>query len=129
MLILGLLVAVGLGAVVAPVVAGLLGVAGLASEHWVRALLFDFPELVCAIAGYDKPPLPGMMAGWAIEFFPLGIVIALLLRIRRKRNAVNRAAAFEQAVSVFHSQYDEDAEAEDDSAPVPMRPVQQRDAA
>lgn len=133
LLLHGLLVAVALGAVVAPVLAGLLGVAGMASEPWVRQWLFAIPETICGIAGFDTPGLDGLIAGWVVEFIPPGIVIAALWRVRARHNATNRAAAFEQAVSVFHSQSDEDGHSEygdgDPSGPAPMRRVPERDAA
>jgi hypothetical protein len=133
LLIHGLLVALALGAVVAPVLAGLLGVAGLASNPTVREWLFIIPETICGVAGYDQPGLGGLIAGWVVEFTPLGIVIAALMRVRAKRSATDRAAAFEQAVSVFHSQHDEDEHSEygedDTSGPAPMRRMPERDAA
>jgi len=100
--IYGLVVAVGLGAVVAPVVAGLLGAAGLASSASVRIWLFMVPEIICGMAGVDNPGLGGLMVGWTIEFLPIGILIAALWPVFARRNKVHRVAAFDQAVTEFH---------------------------
>ena len=101
-LIYGLLVALGMGVVVAPVVAGLLGAAGLASAPSVRLWLFSAPELICGIAGDDNPGLGALMAGWTVEFIPVGLVVAVLAQARARRSATEHAAAFEQAVTAFH---------------------------
>lgn len=110
-LIYGFLVALGLGAVIAPITAGLLGVTGLASSPSVRVWLFMIPETLCGIAGDDNPGLAGLMAGWTIEFTPIGIIIAALAQRRAKRSLGEREAAFEQAVTTFHeSEFDAQAE-------------------
>ncbi|HUR88317.1 MAG TPA: hypothetical protein VMZ74_04450 [Ramlibacter sp.] len=107
-LIYGLVVALGLGAIAAPVLAGLLGAAGLASAPSVRLWLFMVPETICGIAGVDNPGLVGLIAGWTVEFIPLGIVAAAVGQVLWRRNVEHREAAFEHAVTEFH---DDEAEA------------------
>ena len=101
-LIYGAVVAVGLGVVGAPVLAGLAGAAGIASAPSIRLWLFAVPEAICGIGGVDNPGLVGLMVGWTIEFIPLGIVIAAISRVLWRRSVTNRTAAFNQAVTEFH---------------------------
>jgi len=103
-------VAVALGAIAAPIVAGLLGLAGMASSPAVRTWLFAFPETVAGMAGNENPGLAALIVGWTIESIPVGIIVAWLAQVRAKRNVIEKSAAFEQAVTAFHD--DEDYEAE-----------------
>ncbi|HEY8048671.1 MAG TPA: hypothetical protein VIE63_05815 [Ramlibacter sp.] len=106
-LVYGLLLALGLGAVVAPVIAGLLGVMGLASAPAVRLWLFGVPESILGVADVGQPGLAQLVIGWTIEFFPLGLLIAVVGRFVAGRQAAARAVAFDQAVTAFHeSEYE-----------------------
>ena len=102
-LVYGLLVGVGLGAIAAPVLAGLLGVAGLAGTPVVRLWLFGVPETILGVAGTGKPSLPTLIVGWTLEFLPLGFIIAGISLLWSRVHPNDRAAAFEQAVTQFHN--------------------------
>jgi hypothetical protein len=101
-LVYGFLVAFGLGAIAAPVVAGLLGAAGLAGSPAVRLWLFAVPEAILGLTGVGRPSLAVLVAGWTIEFLPLGFLIVGIAWLRSWVHPNDRAAAFEEAVTLFH---------------------------
>lgn len=106
-LVYGLLVAFGLGAIAAPVVAGLLGAAGLAGSHVVRLWLFAVPEAILGLTGAGRPSLAALVVGWTLEFLPLGFLVAGIAWLRSRVHPNDRAAAFEHAVTEFHdSEYE-----------------------
>lgn len=106
-LVYGLLVALGIGAVAAPVVAGLLGALGMAGSPTVRLWLFAVPEAILGFVNIERPSLAGLVVGWTIEFLPLGFIVAAVSLARARVNASARAAAFEHAVTAFHdSEYE-----------------------
>jgi hypothetical protein len=92
----------GIGAIAAPVVAGLLGAAGMAASPAVRLWLFAVPEAILRVVDIDRPSMAGLVVGWTIEFLPLGFIIAAISIARARGNASARAAAFEHAVTAFH---------------------------
>jgi hypothetical protein len=101
-LVYGLLVAFGLGAIAAPVVAGLLGAAGLAGTPVVRLWLFAVPEAILGLTSVGKPSLAALIMGWTLEFLPVGLVLAVISWLRSRVHPNDRAAAFEYAVTAFH---------------------------
>jgi len=103
-------IAVVIGAILAPILAGLLGLAGMASSPFVRTWFFAFPETLAGMAGDENPGLLALIAGWTLESVPVGVIVAWLMQVRARRNATDRAAAFDQAVTTFHdgAEYDED---------------------
>jgi hypothetical protein len=78
----------------------------MASSPVVRTWLFAIPETICGMAGNDNPGLGSLIVGWTIEFIPAGIVIAWVAQVYAARAAVDRAAAFDNAVTAFHGHED-----------------------
>ena len=102
-LVYAFLVAFGLGAIAAPVIAGLLGAAGLSGTPAVRLWLFAVPEAILGLTSNGKPSLAALVVGWTLEFMPLGFLVAGLALLRsRLAPQDDHAAAFEQAVTAFH---------------------------